>query len=94
MTEVMKESYSKEEVQQMIKEAQQSQARWVYLDLAFRECLNHMRPLCTPSKEYPIPTYDPQVYAELDHLFTQVRNQYLGIEPEPEPVPEEPDTLK
>ena len=86
-----KESYSKEEVQQLIREAQANQTRWILLDLGFRECLTHMRPLCTPTKEFPLPTYDPQVYVELDTLFTQIRNQYLGITPEAPVTDEVPE---
>lgn len=79
-TEQTKEpqTFTVDQVKEMIRQAQANQQRWIFLDLAFRECLNHMRPLCTATKDYPIPAYDSQVYAELDALFDRVRTQYLG----------------
>lgn len=74
-------TFTLEQVQELVREAQANQQRWIYLDLGFRECLNHLRPLCTPSKEYPLPAFDRQVYDEIDALFTRVREQYLGSGP-------------
>ena len=84
--------YSQEEVSQMIIATRNNQRRFDLFDQGARECLNHLKTLTTPTKEYPVPALDPQVYEIIDDHFYQIRNQYLGIVPQSEqPVQEEPN---